>query len=72
MYIHQTTEYIQNMRGFPDLCGPVGWASSCKVKPHQFDSPSGHVPGLCVWFQSDRGHRLMFLSLSPSPSLPLL
>ena len=30
----------------PDWCGSVGWASSHKLKGHQFNSPSGHMPEL--------------------------
>ena len=60
--------------GGPDVCGSVGWASSNKVKPKgcQFDSWSGHMPGLQVWSLIEvpmRGNRtLMFLSLSSPPS----
>ena len=32
----------------PDWCGLVCWALSCKGKGGQFDSRSGHIPGL--WF----------------------
>ena len=32
----------------PDRCGSVGWVSSYKVKGRQFDSCSGHMPGLQV------------------------
>ena len=52
-------------RAGPDQCGSVGWASSRKMKGHQFDSWSGHKPGLQVWSPvavSTRGNRLMFLS----------
>ena len=59
--------------GGPDVCGSVGWASSNKVKPKgcQFDSWSGHMPGLQVWslIEVMKGnHTLMFLSLSSPPS----
>ena len=32
----------------PDQCGPVGWLLFHKVKGHQFNSWSGHMPGLQV------------------------
>ena len=32
----------------PGWCGSVGWASSCKVKGHQFDSQSRHKAGFRV------------------------
>ena len=50
----------------------MGWASSHKTKGHQFDSPSGHVPGLTVWSPYER--QLIDVSLSHhcfSPSLSL-
>ena len=55
----------------PDLCGSVGWVSSCKVKGHQFHSWPGHVCGLRVqspvatdqWFSLTA----MFLSLFLPP-----
>ena len=34
----------------PGQCGSVGWASSCKPKSHGFNSQSGHMPRLQVWF----------------------
>ena len=43
--------YILALKFFkftPDWCGSVGWASSCKAEGHQFDSRSGHMPGLQV------------------------
>ena len=58
--------------------GLVGWALSCKVKGHRFDSCSEHTPGLWVWSlvgARTRGNRLMFLShtdVSPSLSSSLL
>ena len=30
----------------PGWCGLVGWTLACKQKGHQFDSQSGHMPGL--------------------------
>ena len=33
---------------WPDGCGSVGWASSCRAKGHQFASQSGHMPALRV------------------------
>ena len=30
----------------PDWCGSVGWASSCRVKGHRFDTQLRHMPGL--------------------------
>ena len=57
--------------------GSVGWVSSYQEEGRQFDSWSGHIPGLPA-----SGHiqeatdqcfslTLMFLSLSLSPSSPL-
>ena len=60
----------------PDQCGSVGWASSHKAKRRQFDSWSGHMPGLQVqspFGAHPRGNQLMFLShidVSLSFSLP--
>ena len=34
----------------PDRCGSVDWVSYCKARGHQFNSLSGHMPGL--WVQS--------------------
>ena len=45
-------------------CGSVGWVLSCKLKGRQFNSQSGHMPGLQTKSQ------LMFLSLSFSLSSP--
>ena len=44
--------YVQALHS-PDQCGSVVWALSRKVKSHQFDSQSGHVPGL--WARSSVG-----------------
>ena len=47
----------------PWLVGSVGWASSSKAKDCRFDSQSGHMPGLWVWFPDGacvRGNRSMF------------
>ena len=57
----------------PDRCGSVCWVSSHKAKGRQFDSQSGHMPGL--WVQSPLGacaggSQSMFLSYI-SVSLPL-
>ena len=30
----------------PGWCGSLGWASSPRMKIYQFNSRSGHVPGL--------------------------
>ena len=57
----------------PDWWGSVGQASSRKAKGLQFDSQSGHMPGLWVWALvrvHTKGSQSMFLSLSFSlPSL---
>ena len=51
----------------------VDGAWSCKAKGHEFDAPSGHMPGLQVQSQlgvGNRGNQLIFLPLSfslPSP-----
>ena len=61
---------IHNSQQMPWLCGSVDWAPACEPKGRQFDSQSGHVPGL--WSRSPIGGireattLLMFLSL-PSP-----
>ena len=58
---------VKKYRYSPNWCGSVGWALSSKLKGHQFDSQSGHMPGLPA--RSPRSHS-MFLSLSfsfPSP-----
>ena len=34
------------LKKHPDWSGSVGWASSCKLKCHQFHSVSGHTPRL--------------------------
>ena len=66
--------------GCPNWCGLVGWVLSCKVKGHWFDSQSGHVPGLWVWFPVRHireaaswcfSFTSMFLFFSFSPASPL-
>ena len=57
----------------PDLCGPVGWASSYKAKGHGFKPWSGDMPGMQI--QSPvrvhtRGNESMCLS-HIDVSLPL-
>ena len=52
----------------PGWCASVDWVLACKPKGGQFDSQSGHMPGL----QASRGHvkcnhTLMFLSLFLPP-----
>ena len=37
---------LENCDYCPDQCGSVGWASSCKLKGHWFDSRS--LAGACV------------------------
>ena len=66
----------------PGGCSSVDWVPACKPKGHQFDSQSGHMPGLLarspagdMWEVTDwsMSHTLMFLSLSfslPSPLSP--
>ena len=34
------------MHPSPGWCGSVDWAPACEQKGHQFDSQSGHMPGL--------------------------
>ena len=57
----------------PGWCDTVDWALACEPKGRQFDSQSGHMPGLHARSPSKgcaRGnHTLMFLSCH-SPSLP--
>ena len=56
-----------------DWCRLVGWASSYKVKGHQFNSWSGHMPGLQVQSQvgaHTRSNESVFLSRI-DVSLPL-
>ena len=56
-----------------DWSSSVGWALSCKPKGHQFDSQSGHMPGLqdrSLVGGVVRGNQSIFLPLSfflPSP-----
>ena len=70
--------YHRNAYLSPDWCGLVDWAKLHKVQDHQFNSQSGHMPGVWVqWGLRERGSQLMFLShmdvsLSPSFSLPSL
>ena len=58
----------------PGLCGSVDWAPACELKDLQFDSQSGHVPGLqarspvgTTWEVTTH----CCFSPSLSPSLPL-
>ena len=49
----------------PGPCGSVGWVLSCKRKGGEFNSWSGHMPGLQVWSPAGacaRCNRSMFLS----------
>ena len=47
--LEKTYTFVCSIDTFPPGgCGSVGWASFCKAKGHQFDSRSGHIPGLCV------------------------
>ena len=39
----------------PSFCGSAGWATSCKLKGHLFDSPE-HMLGL--WFSPGWEHVL--------------
>ena len=61
----------------PSWCGSVDWAPACKLKGHQFDSQSGHMPGLRARSpvgglqEATMHHTLMFLSLSFSLLSPL-
>ena len=55
----------------PDRCGSVGWAMSHKVKGPWFDSLSGYMPWLQVWFPSRVEATDRCFSPSLSPSLPL-
>ena len=68
------TVYILIKKYFsPGWCGSVDWAPACEPKGRQFDSQSGHKPGLQarflvgdVWEAIGRciSHTSMFLSLS--------
>ena len=49
----KTLKTCSNEKKNPDQCGSVGWASSHKAKGCQFNSRSGHRPGL--WVQSPVG-----------------
>ena len=50
-------------RMHPGWCGSVDWALSCDPKGHQFDSRSGHMPGLWLGPQLAACERQpMFLS----------
>ena len=67
---YDTKEYIHT-----GWCGSVDWAPACKPKGCQFNSQSGHMPGL--WTRSPVGghirgnHTLMFFFLSFSLPSPL-
>ena len=54
--------FFKNKKASPDRCGSVGWVLSHKAKGHQFDSHSGHMPGLWGLVGAPvRGNRSMFL-----------
>ena len=54
-------------------CGSVDWALACEPKSRQFNSQSGHMPGLRARSPGGgvREATTHFLSLSPSPPLSL-
>ena len=58
----------------PGWCGSVDWVPACEPKGHQFDSQSGHTPGLQarspVGDTQEETISLMFLSLSSSLPSP--
>ena len=65
--------FIRKNKASPGWCGSVDQARACEPKGHQFNSQSGHMPGL--WARSPVGDTqeattLMLVSLSsflPSP-----
>ena len=58
------------MNQWSDWCGLVGWASSCKLKVHWFDSQRGHMSGLHI--QSPDGGVQEASNQSFSPPSPYL
>ena len=63
---NKENEHVKKQNG-PGPCGSVDWALSCKTKGRWFNSRSGHMPGLRVWFLVGacmRGNQSMFLSFS--------
>ena len=66
---YQNLKYLQSkkkttQKTCPDWYGSVGWVSFCKSKGCQFDSPSGHLPGLrglALVEAHIRGNLAMFL-----------
>ena len=67
---------VTNLCSSPGWCGSVDWMPSGKPKGRQFDSQSGHMPGL--WARSTVGgvqeattHRWFFASFSPFLPLSL-
>ena len=73
---HQGCECRERSGQKTALAGVAQWAgaSAHKQKGRRFDSWTGHMPRLQVWFPvgvHTRGNRLLFLSFSPPHSLPL-
>ena len=73
-----TIIYGKLLGSVSDWCGSIGWVLSHKVKGHQLDSGSGHMPELQV--QSRSGHigeetnwcfSLTSTFLPPFPSLKI-
>ena len=61
-----------NYTSSPGWCGSVDWAATCEPKSCQFDSQSGHMPGL--WATSPVGamwDATTYWCFSPSHSLSL-
>ena len=63
----------------PGWCGSVDWVPAFKPKGHQFDSQSGHMPGLQarspvrgVWEATNQcfSRTSMYINVSLSPFLP--
>ena len=58
----------------PGWCGSVDWMAACKLKGHQFNSWSGHMPGLWARFPVGGIREATIhcsFSFSLSPSFPL-
>ena len=68
---YQGLEHIESERNSPGWCGSVDWVPACKAKGHQFDSQSGHMPGM--WARSPiAGMSEATTHWCFSPSLPCL
>ena len=77
LFFHTWQDIFKRQWPCHDQCSSVGWAPSHKAKRCQFDSRSGHMPGLQACSQSrllidvSLTHRCFFLPLflPPFPSL---